>query len=336
MLYRPLLALAFNREKAATLRMHPVATHAALMVMLAVAIVASFQSIGTLLVFGLLIGPPATATLLVHRVAAATAVSVVISATCVTAGLAISYHHGTAGGATIAGLAVLVFFVVFAIRESDLGSTSREIPSLKPVPSTAMTTPPAPPASDDGFLVPEPAEALAQLGMPLADAMRTQRAVRRLHLAPVSHEVLLPLLELSLKAPTSSNTQDWCYVVVEDPDQKEQLARLYRRLFRLFNPVVEWQARRDEKALRQMRPGQWQAEHFAELPVFVVPCYRRGLKHRPVGRPQISVASFTARSSRQCRTCCWRAGRWVSARRSRRYRSGMWQQRGASWASPAA
>lgn len=147
-------------------------------------------------------------------------------------------------------------------------------------------------SAPEEFDAPEPAEALARLGMPLEDAMRTQRAVRRLHLEPVSHDVLLPLLELSLKAPTSSNTQDWCYVVVEDPAQKQQLARLYRRLFRLFDPIVEWQARNDEQALRQMRPGQWQAEHFAELPVFVVPCYRRNLKHRPVGWPQISVASF--------------------------------------------
>ncbi len=51
-------------------------------------------------------------------------------------------------------------------------------------------------------------------------------------------------------------------------------------------------AKGDEKALRQMRPGQWQAENFSEIPVFVIPCYRRGLKHRPVGRPQVAVSSF--------------------------------------------
>ncbi|MEZ5381550.1 MAG: nitroreductase family protein [Microthrixaceae bacterium] len=140
--------------------------------------------------------------------------------------------------------------------------------------------------------VPTPAEALARLGMPLEDAMRTQRAIRRLRTEPVSHDVLVPLLELSLKAPTSSNTQDWSYLVVEDRAQKERLARLYRPLFRAFDPVVTRLARGDEKALRQMRPGQWQAKHFAELPVFVIPCYRRGLKHRPVGRPQIAVSSF--------------------------------------------
>ena len=142
------------------------------------------------------------------------------------------------------------------------------------------------------FEIPSAEEALARLDMPLAEAMRTQRAVRRLHLDPVSHDVLLPLLELSLKAPTSSNSQDWSYLVVEDPEQKERLAKLYRPLFSAFDPVVTRLAQGDGQALRQMAPGRWQAKHFAELPVFVIPCYRRSLKHRPVGRPQIAVSSF--------------------------------------------
>lgn len=116
-LYRPLMALSFNRDKAATLGMRPLLTHAVLMAMLAVSIVASFQAIGTLLVFGLLIGPPATATLLVRKVPWIMVLSALIGTACVVAGLAISFHHGTAGGATIAGLAVAVFFVVFAARE---------------------------------------------------------------------------------------------------------------------------------------------------------------------------------------------------------------------------
>jgi nitroreductase len=141
-------------------------------------------------------------------------------------------------------------------------------------------------------VVPPTEEALARLDMPLQEAMRTQRAVRRLHTEPVPHDVLLPLLELSLKAPTSSNSQDWCYLVVESREQKARLAAVHRRLYRLYNPIVERVARNDERELRQIRPGQWQTEHFEDLPVFVIPCYRRNLKHKPVGRPQISVASF--------------------------------------------
>jgi len=121
LLYRPFLALAFNQDKAATLGMRPGLTHAALMVLLATAIVASFQAIGTLLVFGLLIGPPSTASLLVRRVPLIMATSVGLTALAVVAGLAVSYHHDTAGGATIAGLAVGEFFVVLAAQEAVRG-----------------------------------------------------------------------------------------------------------------------------------------------------------------------------------------------------------------------
>jgi len=124
-LYRPFMALAFNADKAATLGMRPVATHAALMVLLAVSIVASFDAIGTLLVFGLLIGPPATAGLLVRRVPRVMVTAVALGGLAVVLGLAISFHYGTAGGATIAGLAVGQFFVVLAIQEARRGLRQR-------------------------------------------------------------------------------------------------------------------------------------------------------------------------------------------------------------------
>ncbi len=110
--HRAFLALTFNRDKAATLGLHPALAQGALLTVLAVSIVASFQAIGTLLVFGLLVGPPATASLLVRRVPLMMLVSVVAGALAVVVGLLVSFHHGTAGGATIAGVAVAQFFVV--------------------------------------------------------------------------------------------------------------------------------------------------------------------------------------------------------------------------------
>ncbi len=124
-LYRPFLALTFNRDKAHTLGMHPRVAQAALLALLTLSIVASFQAIGTLLVFGLLVGPPATATLLVQRVPAIMAVSMLLGGLAVVAGLLVSFHYGTAGGATIAGLSVLEFFVVLAAREMIDGIRQR-------------------------------------------------------------------------------------------------------------------------------------------------------------------------------------------------------------------
>jgi len=123
--YRPFLALTFNRDKALTLGMRPGLAQVVLLAMLAVSIVASFQAIGTLLVFGLLVGPPATATLLVRRVPSIMVASVVLGAVAVVGGLLVSFHHGTAGGATIAGLSVAQFFVVLAGREAVAAARRR-------------------------------------------------------------------------------------------------------------------------------------------------------------------------------------------------------------------
>lgn len=117
-LYRPFLALTFNRDKAQTLGMRPGLAHGALLALLALSIVASFQAIGTLLVFGLLVGPPATASLLARRVPTIMIASIAFGALAVVLGLQISFHHGTAGGATIAGISVAQFFVVLAVREA--------------------------------------------------------------------------------------------------------------------------------------------------------------------------------------------------------------------------
>lgn len=116
-LYRPFLALTFNRQKAITLRMHPAMAQTAMLSLLALSIVASFQAIGTLLVFGLLVAPPATAGLFMRRVPSVMVGAVGVGAFSVVTGLLISFHYGTAGGATIAGVAVATFFVGLVVRE---------------------------------------------------------------------------------------------------------------------------------------------------------------------------------------------------------------------------
>jgi ABC-type Mn2+/Zn2+ transport system permease subunit len=115
--YRAFLALSFNEAKAGSLGLRPGATHLALLALIAVAIVSSFQAVGTLLVFGLLVGPPATAALLVRRVWLSMVVAVALGWVAVTLGLLLSYHHGTAAGATMAGVSVAMFFVVLITQE---------------------------------------------------------------------------------------------------------------------------------------------------------------------------------------------------------------------------
>jgi manganese/iron transport system permease protein len=115
--YRAFLVLAFSEAKAASLGLRPRLTHLALLAVIAIAIVSSFQAVGTLLVFGLLVGPPATALLLVRRVWLGMVVSVALGWVAVVVGLLLSYHHDTAAGATMAGVSVGMFFLVLAGQE---------------------------------------------------------------------------------------------------------------------------------------------------------------------------------------------------------------------------
>jgi len=126
-LYRPFLALSFNRDKAAALGLRPALAHAAMLALLALAVVASFRAVGTLLVFGLLVAPPATATLLVRRLPVMMVVAALLGSVAVVLGLAVSYHADTAAGATVAGFAVGQFFVVLAGRELAEATARRSL-----------------------------------------------------------------------------------------------------------------------------------------------------------------------------------------------------------------
>ena len=117
LMFRPFMALTFNRDKALTLGMRPGLAHLVLMALVAVSIVASFQTVGTLLVVGLLVGPPATAALLVRRVPTMMLLSILFGSIAVVAGLVVSFHYSTAGGATMSLFSVVLFFVVLVVRE---------------------------------------------------------------------------------------------------------------------------------------------------------------------------------------------------------------------------
>lgn len=122
-MYRHFLVLAFNEQKATLLGLRPGLAHAVLLALITLAIIGSFQTVGTLLVFGLLVGPPATAALLVRRVPTMMLTAVVIGVVSVVVGLVVSYHADTAGSATIAVTPVVLFFLVLGVRAVTGGPT---------------------------------------------------------------------------------------------------------------------------------------------------------------------------------------------------------------------
>ena len=129
--YRAFLVMTFDETLASVLGLRPRLANAALLALVAIAIVSSFESVGNLLVFAFLVAPPAAASLIGRRVATGhhavslassfgrrvpiiIVISVGLGSLAAVVGLLVSWHHRTAAGATMALTSVIVFFCVLA------------------------------------------------------------------------------------------------------------------------------------------------------------------------------------------------------------------------------
>lgn len=122
--HRQFTALAFDERKAHTLGLNPRFAHLLMLALIALATVVSFQVVGTLLVFGLLIGPPATAALLVQDKASISLTMIVaplLGCAEIYLGLLISWHASTAAGATITLLSAAIFFATLLTKSAISG-----------------------------------------------------------------------------------------------------------------------------------------------------------------------------------------------------------------------
>lgn len=95
--HRAFVAVTFDPRKAATLGLRPNLAIPAMTVLMAVAMVASFHVVGTLLVLGLLVAPPAAALMWARSIPRVMVLSAVIGSAAVYLGLMISWYAGTAG-----------------------------------------------------------------------------------------------------------------------------------------------------------------------------------------------------------------------------------------------
>ncbi len=117
------------------------------------------------------------------------------------------------------------------------------------------------------------------------ELLATTRAVRkRLDLnKPVPREVINDCLELAVQAPTGSNSQGWRWVVVDDPDKKQALAKLYAQAGGGYLSAAGEEAKKsgDGQQTRVFSSAQYLLEHLHEVPVHVIPCIQ--------GRPGADV-----------------------------------------------
>jgi len=111
--YRQFLVISFDPVLAATLRIRVGLFNNLLLVLLALTIVISMQTVGVGLVAAMLVTPAATAFLLVRRLPAMMVLSGLIGGFSSLVGLFASYHLNVASGAAIVLTTTLIFLVVF-------------------------------------------------------------------------------------------------------------------------------------------------------------------------------------------------------------------------------
>lgn len=113
LMYRPFLVLSFDPILAQTLRLPTEKLRSLLLILLAVTIVVSIQTVGIGLVAAMLVTPGAAAYLLTRRLPAMMALSALFGGISSIVGLIFSYHLNIAPGPAIVLAATFIFVIAF-------------------------------------------------------------------------------------------------------------------------------------------------------------------------------------------------------------------------------
>lgn len=113
LLYKEFLIISFDPTLAATLHLPISLLRNLLLVLLAVTVVISLQTVGVGLVAAMLVTPPATAYLLTRRLVTMMIVAAVIGATSALAGLYISFYVNVASGAAVVLFCTACFVLAY-------------------------------------------------------------------------------------------------------------------------------------------------------------------------------------------------------------------------------
>jgi ABC-type Mn2+/Zn2+ transport system permease subunit len=113
---RPFLLLSFDPEQADVAGWSSRVYSLVMLGMVATCVVMSFQTVGTLLVFGMLLAPAGAGVLIGRSVPSMMGIAALLGTVAVYLGLVASYHFDVAASASIVVVAVGLFFVVFIVR----------------------------------------------------------------------------------------------------------------------------------------------------------------------------------------------------------------------------
>ena len=116
----------------------------------------------------------------------------------------------------------------------------------------------------------------------LFDIMASTRSMRRLKPDPVPDALIYQILDAGIRAPSGTNTQNWRFVVVKDPDIKKQVAAVYQKGWAQVETTYADRPgpehMEDTKFRRLISAAAYLAQNMAEVPVLLFAC----LKERPM------------------------------------------------------
>jgi ABC-type Mn2+/Zn2+ transport system permease subunit len=112
---RPFLLLSFDPEQADVAGFSSRRYHTLMMLLVALTVVVAFQTVGTLLVFGMLLAPASTGALLAHRISLMMVIGIIVGSLSTYLGLLASYWFDVAASATIVLVAVGIFFLALLL-----------------------------------------------------------------------------------------------------------------------------------------------------------------------------------------------------------------------------
>ncbi len=118
LLYKELLVISFDPVLAATLRLPLNALHYLLLILIALTVVVSLQTVGVALMVAMLVTPAATAYLLTRRLWHMMIVGAVVGAVASVAGLYLSFYINIASGAAVVLICTAFFVIAFLFGPS--------------------------------------------------------------------------------------------------------------------------------------------------------------------------------------------------------------------------
>jgi len=115
--------------------------------------------------------------------------------------------------------------------------------------------------------------------MDVFEALYTTRAMRRVKPDPIPLDAQQRILDAAVRAPSGGNTQNWRFMLVDDPAVKSQLGPIYREcLGMLWETIYKDRvtaAHADPTTpdsvqfLKVQRSAQHLADHFEDYPLFL-------------------------------------------------------------------